>query len=164
MRTWDQVIRDGLQMYTHRDEYAYFFGAKGEKLTYAIMTSLWNVYYDQYFKKYSEKQRCDIFAYSIGKTGYDCSGFITRLTGCACDSASLIGKCTQVSKNISSGVAGSLLWLPGHIGLDIGYGAYLHMPSELHTITLGRFQDKAVNWTKTGKLTPYVNYEGSDAR
>lgn len=165
MRKWDDVIKDALCKYLHRDEYAYFYGAKGQKLTWAVMENLWNTYYNSYFKeRYSEKDKADIFSFSCGKIGYDCSGFITAITGCSADSYSIFAKCTGKSTDLSKGVAGSLLWKPSHIGIDIGYGYYLHMGREKFSVELGRLNEKTVDWQKCGQLTSYIDYEGSNNR
>ncbi len=161
MRTWDQVIKEALAMYLHSDKYAYFFGAKGQTLTWDVMESLWKQEYNNYFKKYDNKTKADIFSWSYGRIGYDCSGYISAITGCHADSGSIFARCTGKTDDLSKGVAGSLLWMPGHIGIDIGMGYFLHCPSELHSITLGRLSERTVAWQKCGQLTSYIDYTGA---
>lgn len=163
MKTWDEVIKYALAYHLHKENYAYFYGAKGQVLTDDAMNRLWAAE-PGYFSRYSDGQKRMIFDWSRGKVGLDCSGFIAKITGCNTYSGAIIGKCTQISTDISSGVAGSILWRPGHVGIDIGYGYYLHFPSELHSCELGRIREDTISWEKTGLLTPYIDYKGADAR
>lgn len=165
MRKWDDVIKDALSMYLHSDQYAYFYGAKGQVLSWDVMNTLWNTYYNSYFKdRYSDKDKADIFSWSYGKVGYDCSGYISKITGCNADSYSIFSKCTGKSTDLSKGVAGSLLWKPSHIGIDIGYGYFLHMGREMHSVEMGRLSEHTVDWQKCGQLSSYIDYEGSNNR
>lgn len=162
MKTWDSFIKRALYMYVHRSDYAYFYGAKGEVLTENAMDFLIRAY-PNHFKQFTPTQLKQIKNYSIGKIGYDCSGFITAASGGAIqgNSAMQIGSCEHVTDNLASGPAGSLLWKPGHIGLDIGYGYFLHMPREGESIILGKISEYV--WEKTGQHIN-INYEGSDSR
>lgn len=162
MKTWDQVIKEGMYKFLHADEYAYFYGAKGQRLTWDVMEALWQAEYNTYFKKrYSEKDKLEIFSFSYGKIGYDCSGFISAITGCHADSYSLFERCTNKSTDLSKGVAGSLLWMPSHIGIDIGMGYYLHTGVERTSISLGKLSEGKVKWQKCGQLTSYIDYKGA---
>lgn len=163
MQTWDAVIKQALSKLEHADQYAYFYGAKGEVLTWNVMNRLWNAE-PEYFKRYSERERADIFAYSFGKVGYDCSGFISAITGCYADSASIFARCTGKTDDLSKGVAGSLLWMPAHIGIDIGYGYFVHCGKEMHSIEIGRLSEKIIKWQKCGQLTSYIDYTGASNR
>lgn len=163
MKTWDQMIKEALFKYLHADEYAYFFGAKGVRLSWDVMEYLWKSE-PAYFKRYTEKEKADIFAYSYGKIGYDCSGFISAITGCKADSLSLFERCTNKSTDLSKGVAGSLLWKPSHIGVDIGYGYFLHCGKEMSSILLGKLSENKIGWQKCGQLTSYIDYTGATNR
>lgn len=160
MITWDAAIKKALYMYWKRDQYAYFYGAKGETLTESAMDYFIRTYPD-HFKRYTAAQLKDIKAWSAGKIGYDCSGFTGACIGSWKNSTGQFADCVEVSDNLAMGPAGSLLWRPGHISLDIGYGYFLHMPTEGRTIELSKIS--AYGWEKTGKSI-LINYEGSDYR
>lgn len=164
MITWDNAIKNGLYAYVHRDQYAYFYGAKGQKLTDAVMDALIAAE-PAHFARYTAQQIQEIRDYSRGKTGYDCSGF----TGWVCTgdkrySTGQIENCTSITQDLVAGVAGSLLYKSSsgrHIGIDIGYGYFLHMPTEMHTIELGKISE--YNWELSGK-SAVVDYTGADNR
>lgn len=162
MKTWDEIIKKALEMFLHSDTYAYFYGAKGQVLTDNLMEYLWNTE-PEYFKKYTDADKKRIFAYSRGKIGYDCSGFIGYLFGDMTWSAGIWEHCYDKTDNVYEGVAGSVVYKPGHIGVDIGYGYYLHMPSEMHSVCLGRFKENTVDWKGSGKHR-YIVYTGADNR
>lgn len=160
MITWDAAIKKALYMYWKRDQYAYFYGAKGETLTESAMDYFIRTYPD-HFSRYTENELKKIKEWSSGKIGYDCSGFTGICIGSWKNSAGQIADCADVTDDLVSGPAGSLLYRPGHIGLDIGYGYFLHMPNEGRTIELGKIL--AYPWEKTGKSI-LLDYEGSDNR
>lgn len=162
MKTWDQVIKDALYYHVHADKYAYFYGAKGELLTLENIQRLIASSPD-YFKKYSTEQMNAIISFSIGRVGFDCSGFISRVTGCNLWSGGIWSKCTEKTTP-ARGPAASILWLPGHVGLDIGYGYYLQTGREGESITLGRLSENVIKWEASGKLTGYIDYKGASER
>lgn len=157
---WDEAIKKALEVLQHKDQYAYFMGAKGEVLTDARMDLLMNVYKD-YFSKYTAAEKQDIKNWSRGKIGFDCSGFVGYCIGDHSYSGSQIDHCKKKTTILANGVAGSVLWKPGHVGLDIGYGFFLHFPVEKQSCTLGRIRE--YNWQLSGESS-YVNYTGADAR
>lgn len=156
MLTYDSVLKKALDIYYHRDNYAYFYGAKGEVLTDKVMNYLWDTY-PTHFKKYSAEDKKRIFDYSRGKVGYDCSGYITAITGDTSGSTSQFNHCTK-NPSLADGVCGSLLHKSGHIGIDIGYGFFLHFPREGSSCELGKIRD--YNWTESGKHRN-VDYTGA---
>lgn len=162
MKTWDQVIKDALYMHVHKDEYAYFYGAKGQKLTDAVMNALWDAE-PEYFRRYTEAEKKKIFKYSRNKTGYDCSGFIAAVTGCNTYSGAIWSRCTRKTTPFL-GPAASILWRPGHVGLDIGYGYYLQTGKELESIEMGRISEWLIAWEGSGRLEGYIDYEGATNR
>lgn len=163
MKSWDQVIKEGLYMLMHADEYAYFYGAKGQKLTESVMEALWNAEPD-YFKKYDEKQKKAIFKFSKNKTGFDCSGFIGKLTGCNTYSGAIWSRCSKKTADLFAGPAGSILWKPGHVALDIGYGFGMEMGAEMHTVELFRISEQRGRFQQTGQLVSYIDYTGATNR
>lgn len=164
-RTWDRAIKNGLQAYVTRTNYAYFYGAKGEMLTDVVMDRLVSEYPD-YFKQYTKSELQKIYNYSRGKIGYDCSGFTGWLcTGDKNYSTQQLNNCKVVTTP-ALGVAGSLLYTTfggtgRHCGLDIGYGYFLHMPKEMHTIELDRIAD--FRWEESGE-SKYLDYTGATNR
>ena len=159
--TYYQVIQNALNMYLHRDKFAYFYGAKGQVLTDAVMQTLVQCE-PNYFAQYSTEQMQQIYNYSRGKTGFDCSGFITfisRLTGY---STSLYTT-SQNKTTPHNGTEGNILYTEfngsgRHIGLDIGYGYYLHMRKELNSVEFGKISDYA--WEHSGQLYG-IDYTGA---
>ena len=160
MKTWDTVIKKALRMYVHRNEYAYFYGAKGEVLTENVMDYLIRSY-PKHFSQYTDAQLRQIKNFSLGKIGYDCSGFITAIAEIPGNSAMQFNTCTKTTDNLVAGRAGSLLWKPGHIGIDFGYGFFLHMPHEGDSIILGKISEYP--WEYSGESS-YIDMEGSDSR
>lgn len=86
------------------------------------------------------------------------------VTGCMMYSGAQWDKCTVRSTNLANGPAGSLLYKPSYVALDIGYGYFLHFPSEGHSCELGRIKENTVPWTGTGMLTGYIDYTGATNR
>lgn len=163
MKTWDQVIKDALYYLVHKDEYAYFYGAKGQVLTNEMMDYL-IASEPNYWKRYSSDTIQKIKSFSFMKTGFDCSGYIGQVTGCRAWSGSIWERCTHKSTNLYSGPAASILWKPAHVALDMGYGYFLHFPSELHSCEIGRISENANFFQGTGMLKTFINYEGATNR
>ena len=158
MISWITVVKNGLNMLVHSGEYAYFYGAKGERLDRAAMDRLYNAYPGRYSGWTSEdKER--LFAYCEGKIGYDCSGFVGVLTGDMSYSGGQIGHCLITTTPLG-GVAGSILYKNGHVGIDIGYGYFLHMPAEFKSIEIGKISE--YDWEKSGEHQS-VDYTGASA-
>lgn len=158
MIPWITVIKKGLDMLVHSNEYAYFYGAKGERLDRPTMDMLYNAYIGHY-SGWTNDDKERLFAYCEGKIGYDCSGFVGLLVRDMSYSGAQIGHCL-ITTTPANGVAGSLLYKPGHIGVDIGYGYFLHMPAEFRTIEIGKISE--YDWEKSGEHG-YVDYIGASA-
>lgn len=156
MVTFDTSIKKAWDIYINRDKYCYLYGAKGVTVTRSSFNQLLAQYPDRY-KNYTDAQIENIFKYSEGKTAYDCSGFITALTGDYNYSAKQWANCKE-NKSLAEGVAASILYKPGHIGFDMGYGIYMHFPSELHTAEIGKIAGSF--WQKSG-LHKNIDYTGS---
>lgn len=156
MKKFDSVIKKAYEIYLARDSYCYLMGGKGQVVTDAVIDNLIK-WYPEYYSKYTDEDIKKIKNYSRGKIAYDCSGFITALTGDASYSGDQFSHCKQ-NESLASGVAGSLLWKPGHIGIDVGYGLFMHFPVELKTCELGWIRN--YNWQKSG-LHKNIDYTGS---
>ena len=160
--TYYDVIKNAMQMYNDRYKYAYFYGAKGQRLTNSVMDSLIAAE-PKYFSKYSKSEIATIKNYSLNKIGYDCSGFINAITGQSNYSTGYFEDC-PVKTTPKEGVEGSCLYTTfggtgRHIGIDIGKGFFLHMAKEGQSVTFGKISDYA--WEKSGQIKN-VDYRGAE--
>lgn len=145
MRTWDEAVKKALKAYAHRDQYVYLYGTKGVKLTRAIIEQYFAME-PGHFAKYTPEQKEQIIRNSVGKIGYDCSGFVGWL--CTGDQRYSLGQLENShdkTRDLAAGPAGSILVTTfggtgRHIGLDIGYGFCCDMGYEStdENIALGR--------------------------
>lgn len=160
--TWDRVIKNGLRIYYEREKYAYWYDAKGILLTDEAMDYLVSIH-PEHFGKYSPEEIAALKAWSRGRIGYDCTGFIYAVTeGLVGGSADSIYKNSPKKWNNSlNNWAGTMLHKPGHAGLDIGYGFFLHFRNEGSTCELGWSRD--YDWKNSCTLAG-VDYTGSDKR
>ena len=156
MKQYNEVLKNALNILAHKELYAYFYGAKGQVLTESVMNALINSE-PQHFSRYTPEQLKQIKDYSRGKIGYDCSGFITAISGVTGSSANQWKQCLP-NPTLAYGLCGSILYKKGHIGIDIGYGMFLHFPTEGRTCELGYIRD--YDWTNSGLLKD-VNYVGA---
>lgn len=162
MKTWDEVVKKALEVYLHREEYAYWYGAKGQVMTDSTMNALIAAE-PEFFSKFTPYQIRQFKDYARGKIGLDCSGFVALCTGINTWSGGLWEACNERYPSVYDGVAGSLLYMPGHVGLDIGYGYGLDFPRMGATCELFRHKERERSWTGCGKLTG-IDYSGADNR
>lgn len=153
------LLRNAFKLYVNRERYAYFYGAKNIVLTDGVMNDLINQYWNVHFNKYTREQLTEIRNYSRGKIGLDCSGFITQISNITGNSYMLFKKC-EVKTTIENGKAGTLLWREGHVGIDIGYGYCMHIPSELHSFEIAKIQ--SIGFTNSGELPGYDYSEANN--
>ena len=153
------ILRRAFKMYVERDRYAYFYGAKGEKLTETVMNNLIERYYNEYWSRFSVQALEEIKRFSKNRIGYDCSGFITAITGIPGYTASLYAN-TVNKTSVTDSKAGALLYKPGHVGLDIGYGYTMHIGSAGNTIEIAKIQ--SVGFTKAGEFKGYDYSEANN--
>lgn len=170
--SWFQACKKAVQMYLDRDKYAYFYGAKGQKLTKATMDALWNAE-PGHFSKYSAEEKAQIYKNSLNKIGYDCSGFVCKVTGETGYSIEILEKATKET-TLTNGVAGQFLFTTWggkgrHIGLDVGLGFQLDMGWESTDANVAKHKDsvhlarvKDVAWERSFQ-TAAVDYTGSYA-
>lgn len=131
-----QIVQKAFDIYFNRDSIAYWMGAKGEVLTYERMDELikWNqAYFDSHYSA-AELER--LKNWSVGKIGYDCSGLISHCVGVQGWSSWTLWEHCINTCGIKESKAGSILWRPGHIGLDLGFGACMHIGKEGQTIRI----------------------------
>lgn len=158
MVKWIDVVKNGLKMLVNKDEYCYFYGAKGEKMDRETMERLYTAYPARY-AGWTAEEKERLFSFCEGKIGYDCSGFVGVLTGDMSYSGALISHCL-ITTTPQNGVAGSVLYKNGHVGIDIGYGYFLHMPSEFRTVEIGKISE--YDWEKSGEHQ-LIDYTGASA-
>ena len=171
MELFTHAIQRGLEAYRNRQIFAYFYGAKGQILTYAVMQQLIAAE-AAYFAKYTPEEIQQILRNSLNKKGYDCSGFTGWIcTGDRQYSTGQISNCSLITTP-RDGVAGSLLYTTWggrgrHIGYDIGYGYALDMGYEStdaviragnDSIRLTRISETA--WEKSGR-SRLLDYTGA---
>lgn len=154
--TFEDVIKRALQMYAHRDWYAYLYGTDGQVCDDALV--------DRQVKRYPghfvNRDIQAIKAYSRGKVVFDCSGFIHSIFNAPdMSSRGLITIADHVTSDLASGPEGSVLYKPGHIGLDVGHGVFVDIAGELDTFRLKVIRE--YDWSKSGMLSKYCNYNGS---
>lgn len=130
-----EAVQRFYDFYFARDTIAYWMGAKGEILTYERMDELvsWN---PEYFARYDAETLARLKAWSVGKIGFDCSGLV-----CACFKIQGLSSWTlrehmKYVTGVKDCKAGSILWKPGHVGLDLGFGACGQIGREGETVRI----------------------------
>jgi len=175
---WSKMINRALWLYTQRAGITYNLECAGEVAGRdKRVEDLWKYYYQQ--PEWHDKIGASVIGWypkmptqtawerwlltNKGKMCFDCSGYIDWCMG-----YEGIHKYNSISfgampkqESVSKGVAGSVLWKKGHVGLDIGYGACLDIGSYGGTINLSMIGDKG--WTSSHLITD-VDYTGADAR
>lgn len=134
------LMSKAVDLYSQKEDYCYLYGAKGQVITESVFWDLINCE-QEYFAQYTSEQLQDIYWYSIGKIGIDCSGYIKLITGVELPSFVWIEKGLNKTDPYS-GTWGNMLYTTfggtgRHIGIDIGQGRFLHCPKEGRTIELG---------------------------
>ena len=153
------ILRKAFRMYCDRNCYAYWYGAKGEVLTADKMNDLINTYYKEFYYKFSASELEKYKRYALGKIGLDCSGFITAITGKQGYSGKLYED-TVDKTTVENGKAGYLLWKPGHVGVDIGYGYQMGMGTMGDSIGITKIQD--IGFLKSGAFAGYDYSEANN--
>lgn len=137
MRPAYEAVQRFYDFYFARDGIAYWMGAKGELLTRDRMLELisWNPEY--FYNKYTPERLEELMRWSEGKIGFDCSGLM-----CACfqtpyqmSSWTLREHMSKVSP-VKECKGGSILWKPGHVEIDLSFGATGGIRSEGKTIEI----------------------------
>ena len=102
---YNEMIKNALNILANKEKYAYFYGAKGQLLTDAAMNALIKAE-PKYFARYTKTQLEEIKEYSRGKIGFDCSGFITAISGVGGSSTTQWNNC-MLNPCLQYGVAGA---------------------------------------------------------
>lgn len=175
---WSHMINRALWLFTHRAEITYNLGCSGE------VVGRDKIVENNFFYYYQQSEWHDRIGGSIpgwspdwsvqrawqawsdlhrGKMCFDCSGFI-----CWCMGWEGVHKYSSwdfgnmpKQNSLAEGVAGSVAWKQGHVGLDIGYAATLSIGSYGGTINLKMLADDG--WTSSHLITG-VDYTGANNR
>ncbi len=147
------LLRNAFKLYVNRFRYIYFYGAKGELMTEPVMNQLIESY-PEFYGKYSPEQIAEIKEKARGKIGLDCSGFITQISGIYGNTAMLWEKCVNKTTP-REGVAGSMLYKKGHVGIDIGYGYEMEIGRVNETFEINKISER--DFVSSGQL-PYYDY------
>lgn len=153
-----KILQNAFKLYCDRDNIAYFYGAKGQKLTDANMDALIKAE-PEYFSQYSAAELKKIKDFSRNKTGYDCSGFVGACVGVMEWSGGLWSHCVNKT-TVAKGKAGSILYRKGHVGLDIGYGYAMDCPKEGRTLEIFKNSPSDRRFTGSGE---YYKFDYSEA-
>lgn len=124
-----EIVKKAIFYLYNRDLIAYFMGAKGEILTMERMSELIS-WFPDYFSRYEDWEIRDIMKFSVGKTGFDCSGLVSACVGAPGQSSWDLWDQTTNRTSVKDCKAGSFLYRPGHIGIDIGYGYCVDIAKE----------------------------------
>lgn len=158
MKSFYKVIEKAYWFIAQRDSIAYLYGGDGRICT--------DEYFSQWLLKYPhripEDQQEKIRDFTVGKRIYDCSQLVVECVGCPdMTSGGLIARCNPVLEDLSLGPEASILWKKGHVGIDIGCGWAVDIPTEGQTVRVRRVNEGG--WQKSGQLWLYVNYNGARA-
>ncbi len=134
---------------------AYLFGGDGRVITEAYIRQLAAVYPSHYKDIDLEA----LVRHAKGAHALDCSQLIVGLSDAPSDmsSGTLIARC-EYKTTPEKGVEGSLLWKPGHVGLDLGKGYCLEMVGEFRDLQINKISGRG--FTRSGRL-PWVDYTGA---
>ena len=160
--TYYEVIKNAMQIYYDRENYAYFYGAKGQRLTDSVMDALIACEPEYFKKRYNPLQLKQIKDFSRNRIGLDCSGFVNACTGQKNYSTGYYTDTLNKTTPIN-GKEGSLLYTTWggqgrHVGIDIGYGFYLDFRKEGESCHFGRI--RSTNWEHSGELRG-IDYTGA---
>ena len=152
------LISKAVNIYSEKEWYAYLYGAKGQVISPQLFRSFVDCEKD-YFSQYDEKQMTEIYHFTVGKIGIDCSGYIKLITGIELPSYVWIERGINKTSPLE-GTWGNMLYTTfggtgRHIGIDIGAGRFLHCPKEGRTIEMGLI--KEFPWEVSAQF-PDVSY------
>lgn len=158
MISFYKVLEKAFWFISQRDSIAYLYGGDGRICT--------DEYFNQWLLKYPNRipeDRVDyIRNFTVGKRIYDCSQLVVECCRCPdMTSAGLIKRCNPVLTDLALGPEASILYKKGHVGLDLGCGWALDIPTEGQSVRVRRVSDGG--WTQSGQLSIYVNYTGARA-
>lgn len=105
--------------------YGYALGAQGERLK-DLSAKI------QYYYKMTITEYARTYGYNPNTIMFDCSGFVNYCFGKSRDwsSRTYYDMAKTCNTKLNEGVAGSVLWKNGHVGIDIGHGYVLEFKNE----------------------------------
>lgn len=161
--TYYEIIQKALDMFVHKYKYCYFYGAKGQTMTEETMNALISAE-PSYFSKYTTQELSAIKNYSRGKIGYDCSGFVSAVVGVENYSAGHYHDGAEKTAP-KTGTEGNGLYTTfggtgRHVGIDIGYGYFLHCAKEMNSIEIGKISE--YSWERSFHFAN-IDYKGAKA-
>lgn len=148
-----EVVKNALYYLYNAHRYVYCRGGQGESLADLV----YKIQY--YYKLKNEAEFLSKYPHPVNATmGFDCSGLVNA---CAMKSRnwtstnyySLPNQVTPIESK-----EGYVLVKKGHVGIDIGKGYFIHIPTEGHTVELGRISE--YDWEFGAPITG-VDYTGS---
>lgn len=170
-KTWDTIIKEAFDLYVNRDQYTYNLGCAGELADSKTAKNLYEYYYN-YGKQHPDFNNGNVptmtydewLKINTGKKCFDCSGLIDYLIGYGSHkySSGEFPK-AKVNESMSKGVAGSLLWKSGHIGIDCGYGVFIDMPRYNDSLRISTHRTRPDYWTQSFECTD-IDYTNADYR
>lgn len=128
--TYYEVIKKALYMFYHRDEYAYFYGAKGQVLTDEVMNTLISLE-PAYFQSIQHRNLQLIKLSRVVKSDLIVAASYLPLWVCkitALDTIMMGQKNNTAFRHRRKRVVFIFGGKGRHVGIDIGYGFFLHMP------------------------------------
>lgn len=155
-----EIAKQALKYYVHRNEYAYLYGTDGQIGSDALVDKM-VARHINHFSKYNEQQIHDLKDYVRGKICFDCSGFIHTLFGAKdMNSFGIISSCTRVYKlpeEVTESPEATVLWKPGHVGVDVGHGFFVDIASEFDTFRFLNIREYAT-WVQAGEWSDFCDY------
>ena len=172
MKRWNYMIKHALRMFMEKEKFAYLYGANGEVGNDALVDAMWDAYpyHFQEFvadKGYTKEQLKD---HVRGKICLDCSSFICyisqnenyeELRVVRDYNSAMLKDAFAVTRSPAAGTAGSVLYKPGHVALDIGYGVLVEFAAEFVDMRMRELE--GAGFQVSGEL-PFVDYTGTSAR
>lgn len=137
MRPAYEAVQRFYDFYFARDGIAYWMGAKGDLLTRDKMWELVNANPNYFWNKYTPDRLAELMDWSEGKIGFDCSGLV-----CACFQAPYemsswtLREQMKKTYSVKECPGGSILWFPGHVEIDLSFGASGGIRSEGKSIEI----------------------------
>lgn len=169
--TWDKLVKNAYDIFANRDKYTYNLECCGELAESDRAKALYEYYYE-YGKTHPgfnngnvpTKPYAEWLKENKGKRCFDCSGFVDYCLGYTTHKyASGYFPKSKINESMAAGVAGSLLWKSGHIGIDCGYGVFLDFPKYNESCRLSTHRTRPDYWTQSFECSD-VDYTGADNR